>query len=300
MKIGRVSLKSLLYIIVGNLGLALALDCFFTPNEIAAGGFGGLGVIVNYLAPRLSVGTVVLAVSVPVFIWSWFVQGAAYTVSALLSTVAFSAFTDIFSFLPGLTENRLLAAICGGAVYGVAGAVLVRGYVAGSGTDLLARLLVTKFRNISLGTMVLICDGVVVAASVLAFGDIESGIYAAGAITVCSFTMDSVIHGFNKAVVFQVITPDDESGERLAQAVMEKLDRGVTLIPAVGMYRHSDRSMLMIAVSPKQIYEVKDIIHAMAPGSFVVMLHANEVIGEGFKGLDPTVPVKNIGDDERI
>ena len=90
MKISKVSLKSLLYIIVGNLGLALALDCFFTPNAIAAGGFGGVGVIVNSLLPKISVGTVVFAISVPVFIWSFFVQGWAYTLSALLSTAAFS------------------------------------------------------------------------------------------------------------------------------------------------------------------------------------------------------------------
>lgn len=295
----KVSLKSLLYLIAGNLGLAVALDCFFTPNEIAAGGFGGIGIIVSSLLP-VSVGTVVFAISVPVFIWSWFSQGPAYTISALLSTAAFSVFADLLSFLPCLTENRLLAAVCGGALYGVSGAVLVRGYVAGSGTDLLARLLVTKIRHISLGSFVFICDAAVVLASVFAFGDIESGIYAGFAIAVCSFTMDKMIHGFNKAVVFEVITPDTESCERLSQAVMEKLDRGVTLIPARGMYKRSERNLLMIAVAPKQIYEVKDMIQALAPGSFAVMLHANEVIGEGFKGLDVTVPLKDLSDDQKL
>ncbi len=294
MKQKSVSLKSLLYILVGNLGLALALDCFFTGNAIAAGGFGGVGVIVNALVPSLSVGFVVFVISIPVFIWSYFVQGWAYTLSALLSTVAFSGLADLLAFLPNLTENRLLAAICGGALYGVAGAILVRGYVAGSGTDLLARLLVTKFRHVSLGTFVFLCDAVVVLASVFAFGDIESGIYAGGAIAVCSFTMDKVIHGFNKAVVFEIITPDAETADKLSGIIMEKLDRGVTMIPAVGMYQRRERNMLMVAVSPKQIYEVKDLIHDHAPGSFAVMLHANEVIGEGFKGLDVTVPVKDV------
>ena len=89
-KIG-VTWQSLLYILVGNLGLALAMDCFFTPNEIAAGGFGGVGIIVNSLLPQISVGTVIFVISVPVFIWSFFVQGLSYTLSALLSTAAFSA-----------------------------------------------------------------------------------------------------------------------------------------------------------------------------------------------------------------
>ena len=103
----------------------------------------------------------------------------------------------------------------------------VRGYVAGSGTDRLARLLVTKIRHLSLGSFIFICDAAVVLASVFAFGDIESGIYAGAAIAVCSYTTDRMIHGFNKAVVFEVITPDGESCEKLSRAVMEKLDRGV-------------------------------------------------------------------------
>ena len=295
-----VTWKSLAYILVGNLGLALAMDCVFTPNEIAAGGFGGVGIIVNSLLPQISVGTVIFVISIPVFLWSYFVQGLSYTLSALLSTAAFSVLSDALTFLPCLTQNKMLAAICGGALYGVSGAALVRGYVAGSGTDLLARLIVTKVRHLSLGTSLFICDAAVIAASVVAFGDIESGIYAAGAIVVCSYTMDKVIHGLNKAVVFQIITPDDETSERLSRVIMEKLDRGVTMIPAVGMYQRSDRSMLMVAVSPKQIYEVKDLIHEHAPGSFVVMLHANEVMGEGFKGLDVTVPVKDISDRDKM
>ncbi len=298
-KTSGITLKSLMYLIVGNLGLAFTLDCFYTANEIAAGGFGGIGLIVSTLAP-VSVGTVVFVISIPVFIWSYFVEGFAYTLSALLSTLAFSFFADVLTFLPNITDNRLLAVICGGAVYGVSGAVLVRGYVAGSGTDLLARLLVTKFRHVSLGAMVFICDGVVVVASVFAFGDIESGIYAALAIFVCSYVMDAVINGFNKAAVFEIITPTPETADALANAVLQNLDRGVTLIPVVGMYEKSPRNMLMIAISPKQTYELKDLVDTYAPGSFAVMVHANEVIGEGFKGLDVTVPIKNISTEDRL
>lgn len=299
MRQSGVNLKSLMYIIAGNFGIAMAYNLFYKANEIAAGGFGGIGLIVSTLTP-LSAGTVIFAISIPVFIWSYFVQGFAYTLSALISTFALSLFTDLLAFLPNLTENRLLAVFCGGAIYGVSGAILVRGYVAGSGTDLLARLLVTKFRNVSLGMMVFLCDSAVVVASVFAFGDIESGIYAAGAIAVCSFVMDSVIRGFNRAAVFEIITPSQESAQALSAAVMEHIDRGVTLVPVVGMYEKLQRNMLMIAVSTKQIYEVKDLVAAYAPGSFVLMLHANEVLGEGFKGFDVTIPAKEIDTKDRL
>ena len=138
-------------LLLGNLLFGLGFNLFFRANDIAAGGFGGLGLVVSHFIP-VSVGTVVFVLSVPLLIWSLCVQGVKYTVSALLSTVALSLFTDALAFLPTVTDNKLLAALCGGACYGLAAATLVRGQVAGSGSDLLGRMLITKFRVLTLGT----------------------------------------------------------------------------------------------------------------------------------------------------
>ena len=290
MKKGKPTLKEVMCLILGNLGFAVAFNCFFTGNDIAAGGFGGLGLIISTWLP-VPIGLVVMVISVPVFIWAYFVQGLRYTLSALASTAAFSILLEALSFLPNLTDNRLLAAVCGGGIYGFSASILVRGYVSGSGTDLLARLLVTKFRHISLGTMQLICDGVVVALSVIAFGDLESGIYAAGALMITSYVMDTAIRGLNRAVLFQIIP--EGSAEELADAIL-RMDRGVTMVPVVGMYKRREKNMLLVVVRPREIYAFKDLIRTMSPGAFVVMVSANEVMGEGFVGIDVTVPVKNV------
>jgi uncharacterized membrane-anchored protein YitT (DUF2179 family) len=296
MKKSGITLQALICILLGNAGQAVAFNCFFSPNEIAAGGFGGLALVLSTLIP-ISVGLLVIILSVPMFIWSYFVQGLEYTISALLSTVAFSAFVDLFSFLPCLTENKLLAAICGGLIYGAAAYILVRGYVAGTGTELLARLMVTKIRHISMGTMILILDGIVILLSVIVFGDLETSIYAIGSIAIASYSLDALIKGGNKAVIFQIITDGD--ADKLADEIMKSLDRGVTLIPAKGMYERKERDMLMVVVSPREVYAFKDIVRRLCPNAFIVMLSANEVMGEGFGGLDVTVPVKNVSEEQR-
>lgn len=278
-------------LLVANLMYGVGFNLFFRDNEIAAGGFGGLGLVVSHFLP-VSVGTVVLVVSIPVFIWSFRVQGAKYTLSALISTVAFSAFTDLFAFLPNVTENKLMAAILGGATYGFAAALLVRGRVSGSGSDLLGRLLVTKFRVMSLGAFIFIVDAVVITLSLIAFRDIETTIYAAATIFITTFVTDQVIAGFNRAYMFQIITKTD--AEFLAGKIAEKLDRGVTLVPAKGMYKKEERNLLLVVVSPRQIYEMKDIIKAHAPDAFVVLTSASEIMGEGFHGVDVAVPMKEL------
>ncbi len=291
MKKHSFSFVEIVCLLLGNLGQALAFDCFLAAHDIAAGGFGGLALVLSTIVP-LSVGALVTIMSIPVFIWAYFLQGFRYTLSALLSTVAFSGMVDALSFLPTLTENRLLAAVFGGVLYGISTYILTRGHVAGTGTDLLARLLVTKFRHVTLGTLTLICDGVVVALSVVVFKELESGIYAIVTIAVMSYALDMAIKGRNKACIFQIVTDGD--ADKLAEAILREMDRGVTFLPAVGMYEKRERGMLMVAVSPREVYVFKDLIRRLCPNSFVMMIPASEVIGEGFRGLDVTVPVKKL------
>ncbi len=283
-------------LIVGNLIYALGFNLFLAQNNIAAGGFGGLGLVVNHFVPQISVGTVVLVLSIPAFIWSFCVQGVKYTLSALFSTLAFSLFTDLFAFLPNVTENKLMAAACGGITYGLAAAVLVRGRVSGSGSDLLGRLLVTKFRSISLGTVVIIIDVVVIALSVVAFKDLEGAIYAGACIVLCGYVTDAMINGFNRAYTFEIITNQDPNV--IADKIWEKIDRGVTLVPVKGMYKNEERNMLMVVVSRRQIYDMKDIIREYAPDAFVTLFSTNEIMGEGFNGVDVTVPIKKLEEAE--
>ena len=279
------------HLAAGNLLVALGFDLFFAGNDIAAGGFGGLGLVVSHYLP-VSVGTVVFAVSIPVLVWSFFVQGWRYTLSALFSTAALSLFTDLLAPLPTFTHNMILASLCGGGLYGLGAAVLVRGRVSGSGTDLLGRLLITKFRVLTLGTFVMLIDAAVILLSVFTFGDPETGIYAALSIAVCSWVTDACINGFNKAYLFQIIT--DADAEVLAGAVCERLERGVTLVPARGMYRGEPHNLILAVVSPGQVYEMKDILREIAPDAFVVLSPASEILGEGFHGVDVTVPLKDL------
>ncbi len=289
--------KEYIYLILGNALFGLAFNLFFRTNDIAAGGFGGLGMVINYYLPWVSIGMVVFIISIPVFIWSLLVEGGKYTLSALISTAVYSFFIDVFAAVPNVTDNLFMAAVCGGAMNGLAAATLVRGRVSGSGTDLLGRLLITRFRVLTLGTFVMMADVVVVVSSVLTFGNLETGVYSGLAIVTCSIVTDWCINGFNRAYLFQVITSVDAA--YLSKQIHEQLDRGATLVQVKGTYSFQDKNMLMVVVSPRQVYEMKDLIKKYAPDAFVTLISSKEVIGEGFEGVDVTVPVKELDEMDR-
>ena len=273
-----------MYIILGNTFNALALNLFLTENEIAAGGFFGIAIVLNHFF-YVPVGAFVLVLTVPLLIWAYFVHGWKYVLNTLVTTVGYSLFVDGSAlFLHKVTDNLALAGVCGGALVGLGAVMYLQGETSSGGTDLLARLLVHRRRELSLGTMFLIVDGAVILASVLVNGDIEIGLYAAISLGVCSYVNDMLIHGMNKAEVFFIIPSGPP--EPIAQAVMQRLNRGVTSLSGKGMYGGEARQVLMTVVKPRQGYLVKTLVKHIDPAAFVFRAQANEVVGEGFISVD--------------
>lgn len=281
--------KRILFMLLGNAGYALSLNLFLAGNDIAAGGFAGLGVVINGLLrqlsmPEIPLGAFMLCLTVPLLIWAFFVKDIQFMIFTLLSTLTYTSAVDLLAFLPTVTDNRLIAAICGGMLYAISSVLMIKADCSAGGTDLLAKLLMTKLRNMSLGRMFLCIDGFIVIASMIVFGEVEIGIYAVIAIAVCSYGTDAIIHGLNRACIFYIIT--DQKPEAISEAIMEKLHRGVTSLTGLGMYAHSQRNILLVAVKTGEVYKLKQLMQELDPASFMFLVPANEVLGKGFSTID--------------
>ncbi|MBR4692562.1 MAG: YitT family protein [Oscillospiraceae bacterium] len=289
--------KKLLFIFMGNLCYALAINLFLKPNRIAAGGFAGLAIALN---PWLHVptGVFVLILSAPLFVWAVFVKGWSFMLLGLAGSVLYTFEVDISAlFLPAVTHDLLLAALCGGALNGLAAICFLEAETNSGGTDLLARLLLTRHRNLSLGTMFLFCDGAVVLVSMLVEKNLEIGIYGAIGIIVSSFVGDKLIAGMNRASVYYIIPSGP--AEPIAEGIMSELQRGVTALQGRGMYADTERQVLMTVVKPAQGYKVKALVKRIDPGAFVFMARAAEVAGEGFVDVDASASIERKKDKRK-
>ncbi len=270
----------IIFFMVGNILYALALRLFYIDNNIAAGGFSGIATVINYIVP-INVGTLMFIMNMPLIVFSFFLKGARFTLITVSSTFVYSLIVNELDFLPTLTTNLLLASICGGVLYAFGAVCMLKADASAGGTDLLARLLILKFRNLSLGKMFLIVDGFTIMFAVLVFKNIELGLFAIVALYVCALFTDKFITGFNYASICYVITKLQP--QQMANHIMEKLNRGVTWQKATGMYELNEKNVLMVVVKPKEMYKLKDIIVEHDPNAFVVVAYANEVHGGGFQ-----------------
>lgn len=285
----RAFLKRMLLMCIANAGYSATLRLFLAGNNIAGGGLTGLGVIVtNFI--DLPIGLFVLLCNVPIFIWAAFVKDLTYLITTLIAALVYSATIDLFAFLPTLTDNLLIAAVCGGVSYGVFIAVMARADCSTGGTDLLIKLLVTKFKGVTLGSMYMIVDGLVVLAAMVLLKSFELGLYAAIVIALYSWVSDQFIRGFNRASIFYIIT---DNPAPIAKAILQEMNRGVTLLHGTGMFAQAEKGVLMTVVRPREVYRLKDILKRIDPGAFAVLTSASEVMGQGFAKIDYTQSKKD-------
>lgn len=272
--------KRLILLTVGTLVGAVAVNLFFEPYSIAPSGVSGLAVILNHLI-GMPIGLVILLGNIPIQLLALRTLGGWRVVaSTVYVVVLYGLAIDLTAPLfpqQGITEDRLLAALFGGILGGIAGGLIYRAGGTFGGTSTLARIL-QKHLGTPLNSTYLYTDTAVVLLAGLVFGW-EGALYAIVAIFVDGTLADYVLDGPSTIRTAIVITDQPEA---VAQAVMTRLGRGVTLWQGTGMYTGLPRAVLFVTVLRPQVGELRALVFAADPQAFVVIGQGHTAYGEGF------------------
>ena len=276
---GSAALAALEYaaLLAGAFLVALAFNLLLLPNRIASGGTSGISVLVNELfgvPPAITQ----WSLNLPLFLLGWRLLGGSFGVKTLVGTAVLPLFVLLTSGWTPLTDNPLLAAIFGGLGVGAGLGLVFRGRGSTGGTDVAAQI-IAKYSGLSLGVSVAMLDGLVIIAAGAVFSA-EQALYALIALFVTTKTIDIVQIGFSTSKVVYIISNEEE---RIAQAVLHDLDRGLTRLQAEGGYTGEKKTVLMVVVSQSEVSRLKAVVRTADPQAFVVVTGAAEVLGEGFK-----------------
>lgn len=218
------------------------------------------------------------AFNIPLFITGVVILGKNFGLKSLVGTLTLPFFVIITESWEAWTYNTLLGAIFGGIVVGMGIGLVFKGGASTGGTDLLAQI-ITKYTGITLGTSVLLIDGIIAVSAALVF-DIEKGLYAIIGLYVTTKTIDIVQLGFSQSKMVYIIT---NKQDEMRDEIFREIDRGVTKIPAFGGYTGDERPVLLVIVYQTEFTKLKQIVKTVDPNAFVVVSDAYEVLGEGFK-----------------
>lgn len=267
-----------IYTLIGSSFIALAFNLFLLPNQIASGGVSGISIILtNVLGWEPAF--VQWAFNIPLFISGVVLLGGRqYGLKTLVGTAFLPFVVYLTNDLEPWTRDPLLGALFGGIGVGLGLGIVFRGKGSTGGTDLAAQI-INKYSGLSLGTSVALIDGIIVLAASMIF-DIERGLYALIGLFVTSKTIDLVQVGIGRSKMTMVITSKQEE---VREAILNKIDRGMTKLTAYGGYTDQERPILMCVVDQAEFTKLKQIVKSIDPSAFVIVTDAAEVLGEGFK-----------------
>ena len=278
------SISDYLLIILGGFVQALALRTFLIPSQLVGGGISGVAQLLHYLW-RTPVGMITLLANIPLFVIGWrYLGGPRFALRTILSVVSFTVFTDILIELTGqapITDDILLNSLYGGIILGIGLGLVYLGRGTSGGTDILTRILNQRLgMSISLAYMITDSFAVLLAGFFFSW---DKSLYGLIMIYLSGVAADMVSQGTNVIREAMIIT--DET-EKVVTAITQGLGRGTTIINAKGGYTNKDRPIVFCVVTAGEVIRLKAIVHDADPDAFMVVGHANEALGEGFKPLE--------------
>lgn len=273
----KASIVEYVYVIVGAAIVAIGFNVFLLPNQVASGGVSGISTILHGLF-GWNPGLVQYAFNIPLFLAGVLILGKKFGVKSFVGTITLPFIVLLTNSWEPWTDNPLLGALFGGIVVGLGIGLVFKGNASTGGTDLLAQI-ITKYTGLSLGTSVLLIDGIIAISAAIVF-DLEKGLYALIGLYVTTKTIDIIQLGFSQSKMVYIITLKQDE---VRDAIYAEIDRGVTKLPAIGGYTGEARPVLMVVVYQTEFTKLKQLIKNVDPSAFVIVSDAYEVLGEGFK-----------------
>lgn len=266
--------------IAGGLFYALGIYTFAKTANFAPGGLSGLALITHHLW-GLPIGIMTLVFNIPVILLSFRLLGKRFLFKSLRSMIICTLFVDFLlpAVSPPYTGSPLLAALYSGIFLGAGLAVLYMRGSSSGGTDFLTMSVKVLRPHMSLGAVTMIIDLIIILMGWPVFGNIDSVLYGIVATGVTSIVIDKIMYGVGAGKLIIIIS---DHGQEVADKIANAIDRGSTLIRAIGTYTGSERQVLLCACNKSQAFKVRSSAHEVDENAFVMITETSEVYGEGF------------------
>ena len=258
---------------------ALGWSGFLIPSEVVGGGVTGFATIL-YFTLGWDVGITVLITNVVLIAVATRLIGTSFGVKTIFGVVVFSGFLTLFGklFPEPIVSDAFMATVIGGILGGIGGGIVFSRGGSTGGSDIIA-MMINKYRNISLGKLLMMIDVVVISSSFFVFRSLEKMVYGYMTLAVLSYTIDMVITGNKQSVQLFIIS---KKYKELTERLIHDANRGVTVLDGHGGYTGDVVKVLMVIARRRDSSMIFRLIKQVDPEAFITLGNVMGVYGKGF------------------
>lgn len=279
MKFDRELIKRIFFVLLGSLICSIAINGFVVPYKLLSGGVSGVALIIQYLT-GLHSGYLVLLINVPIFIFGFKKVDKEFMFFSFIGMMALSFFLiltrDIAKYI--VLNDIVISTVFGGILYGVGVGLVFRNRASQGGTDIIAYIL-KKSSGVNIATIDL---GINVCVIILGMfiNDLRLALYTLVVMYIKSFVISKVVVGFDQRKALFIVT---DKYNDIAEAIMIKVGRGVTMFYGEGGYTREEKKILYCVVSVRELTKTKTLIEKIDDRALISIMEVSEMKGNGFK-----------------
>ena len=267
-------LWNLLLIFAGSVICAVAIKGILIPKQFLAGGVTGLALLGHYIFPSLPLGFIYFLLNIPLFVIGWMFVGRRFFWYSLAGMIIFSAV--IFWPYPVFpVEDMILNALTAGIITGLGSGMILRSLGSAGGLDILSIILFKRF-SIRPGTTVMTFHAIMLLLALFRL-PLERVLYTLIYFFINAYVVNLVVIGLSQRKAIMIISPQ---WKEISQQIMEKLQRGVTIVQGSGGYSGQSLHILYSVITLTELSRFKEMIRKIDPGAFVVVSETLEVMGK--------------------
>lgn len=276
-------LKQYFLITIGVILVAISIEYFFAPNNIAAGGVSGLSIIVNKLVPAISVSAINLVLNLILLVISFILLGKSFGSRTAITSIGLSiVIWAIETFLKpyAITEDLIIATIFGTLISALGMAIVFNNNSSTGGVDIIVKIL-NKFFHVNIGTGILMVDCIIIFMAIIVFG-VDIGLYALLSVIILGITVDRFIDGFNSCKEIIVMS---SKVDEISKFIMNDLERGCTYLQGKGAFTGKEVLVIYTVLGRSEFIKLKGFIKEIDINAFISVRESYEVLGEGFNKI---------------
>lgn len=272
-------LLPILFVVLGNFFYALSVKIFLLPTGLVTGGTTGIAMVVEHLC-GLPVSAFVLVFNVLMLLLGWWLLGRAFFLSTVASSLLYPAFLELFNRLLGdfiLTDDLLLNTIFFGLSIGISLGIVIRAGASTGGVEI-PMLVMQKYLRIPVSITMYVIDFCILLLQLLFF-PVENVLYGIVLAIIYTVVLDKVLILGTSRTQVKIISA---KAQEISAAIMQQVDRGVTLLHGEGGYTHNPQEVVMSVISSRELVKLERVVHEIDPKCFMIISKVTEVHGRGF------------------
>lgn len=276
--------RDYLMIALGMILYGIGWTVFLLPNDITTGGVPGIASIV-FWATGFPVQYTYFLINAVLLMLALKILGFKFSIKTIFAVFTLTFFLSLIQELTAgmhlLQDQPFMACVLGASFCGSGIGIAFSSNGSTGGTDIIAAI-INKYRDITLGRVMMICDMIIITSSYFVLKDWEKVVYGFVTLYVCSFVLDQIVNSARQSVQFFIFSKEYE---KIADRITKETHRGVTVLDGIGWYSKHNVKVLVVLAYKRQSIDIFRLVKDIDPNAFISQSSVIGVYGEGFDRL---------------